>query len=81
MKANWTLAVALGAMATIGAFASAQAQVPQAQIPTLQVCNNTTVKGGGTVKLVTRSDATHAGAFTLKIALSCAPPIRMAQWT
>jgi hypothetical protein len=69
MKANWTLAVALGGMATIGVFASAQAQ--QAQIPTLQVCNPTSVKGEATVKLASRADAAHAGVFTLKIGVGC----------
>jgi hypothetical protein len=49
----------------------------QPQIPTLQVCNKTLVKGKATVEILKRKDATHSGTFTLFInpekPLSCDP--------
>jgi hypothetical protein len=43
----------------------------QMQIPPLQVCNRTKVSGEGTVRITSRSDASHSGAFTFKVRLQC----------
>ena len=45
----------------------------QPQIPTLQVCNETKVKGKALVKIASRSDAVHKGTFTILIDLKCDP--------
>jgi hypothetical protein len=45
----------------------------QPQIPTLQVCNSTQVRGEGRVRIDRRSDAIHTGSFTLKIDVRCGP--------
>lgn len=67
MRASWIPAISLGAMVTTGMLASASAQsVPQAQIPTLQPCNRTSIQGAGTVKLDSRG-----GSFTFKISVNC----------
>jgi hypothetical protein len=55
------LAGALGA----GVYAVASAQQPQ--IPTLQVADETNVKGDGLVKIFSRSDMTHTGSFEVHI--------------
>ena len=52
-----------------GAFSAAWAQQPQ--IPTLQVCNETQVKGRAVVKIASRADASHSGSFTITIDLKC----------
>lgn len=67
MRASWISSISLGAMVATGVLASASAQsVPQAQIPTLQPCNRTSIQGGGTVKLDSRG-----GSFTVKISVNC----------
>lgn len=43
----------------------------QAQIPTLQVCNQTEIKGTPTVKISSRADINHSGVFKVKISLKC----------
>jgi hypothetical protein len=48
-------------------------QAQQPQIPTLQVCNQTTVNGGGLVKIVRRADAGHSGTFKVEVELRCDP--------
>jgi len=53
--------------------ASNNALAQQAQIPSLQVCNETVVEGGGMVFLDQRQDALHGGIFTIKIQLRCDP--------
>lgn len=53
--------------------ASNNALAQQAQIPSLQVCNETAVKGDGMVFLDQRQDAFHSGIFTIKIQLRCDP--------
>ena len=45
----------------------------QPQIPTLQVCNQTQVKGKALVKIASRSDAVHNGTFTVIVDLKCDP--------
>lgn len=45
----------------------------QPQIPTLQVCNSTDVRGDGRVKIDGRSDANHSGSFGVKLSLKCGP--------
>lgn len=54
-----------------GAFTLLCAQQPQ--IPTLQVCNQTQVKGKALVKIASRSDAIHSGIFTVIVDLKCDP--------
>lgn len=61
------LLLALAALTTNGA------QAQQAQIPSLQVCNETAVEGDGLVFLDQRQDAFHSGIFTIKIQLRCDP--------
>ncbi len=63
MMTIWVL-LALGSLAV-------HAQQPQ--IPTMQVCNPTQVKGKATVKIASRSDATHAGNVVIRIELKCDP--------
>lgn len=53
--------------------AANNALAQQAQIPSLQVCNETAVDGGGLVFLDQRQDAAHSGIFTIKIQLRCDP--------
>jgi len=48
-----------------------QSHAQQPQIPTLQVCNETVAKGGGTVKIDSRVDATHTGSFAIRLELKC----------
>lgn len=55
-----------------GVFTSLHArQIPQ--IPTLQVCNLTLVKGEAKVVIASRSDRDHEGTFTVDIYLKCDP--------
>jgi len=54
-----------------GMFHPASAQ--QVQVPTLQVCNQTTVAGKANVRIISRSDATHTGSFDVVVDLSCQP--------
>ena len=54
-----------------GAFTLLCAQQPQ--IPTLQVCNKTQVQGKALVKIASRSDVNHSGAFTVIVDLKCDP--------
>lgn len=61
------LLLAVAALASNGALAQ------QAQIPSLQVCNETAVKGDGLVFLDQRQDGSHNGVFTIKIQLRCDP--------
>ncbi len=46
----------------------------QVQIPTMQVCNQTTVKGKAAVKILSRGDAMHSGVFEVTVDLACIPP-------
>jgi hypothetical protein len=55
----------------LGALTVANAQ--QAQIPTLQVCNQTRVEGRAAVEIVSRSDAIHSGIFKIGIEVKCDP--------
>jgi hypothetical protein len=71
MGTKATVAIAALWILLSGAFTSVRAQQPQ--IPTLQVCNQTQVKGKALVKIASRSDATHAGAFTVLVELKCDP--------
>ena len=43
----------------------------QTQIPTLQVCNHTLIKGAGTVRIASRADSTHSGSFKIEIGVVC----------
>jgi hypothetical protein len=43
----------------------------QPQIPTLQVCNQTVVTGGGLVKIVSRADVGHSGTFKVEVEIKC----------
>jgi hypothetical protein len=45
----------------------------QPQIPTLQVCNKTQVSGEAEVKIQSRADAAHAGAFKVALSIKCDP--------
>ena len=58
-------------LAMLTAITTANAQQPQ--IPTLQVCNQTSVQGTGTVTIHARQDATHTGSFTVKVSVTCDP--------
>lgn len=57
----------------LSALATGSAQAQQAQIPTLQVCNETAVEGDGLVFLEQRQDIAHSGTFAIKIELRCDP--------
>jgi len=65
------VAIAAFCIPLLIAFTSVFAQQPQ--IPTLQVCNQTQVKGKALVKIANRSDAVHAGTFTVLIDMKCKP--------
>ena len=55
-----------------GVITAAQAQQPQ--IPTLQVCNETQVRGKAVVRIVpNRADSAHTGTFQIAIDLKCHP--------
>lgn len=60
----------LSSLAVFLLFAAA-AVAQQPQIPTLQVCNGTNADGGGTIKLIARSDALHSGTFEIKLDVGC----------
>ena len=60
-------------MLAVVALAANGALAQQAQIPSLQVCNETAVKGDGLVFLDQRQDLMHSGIFTIKIQLRCDP--------
>lgn len=65
-------AVCLMVCAAGGLPSAAGAQ--QVQIPTLQVCNQTSVTGKAVVRIMSRSDASHSGIFEVAVELSCTPP-------
>jgi len=54
-------------------FVAAAALAQQPQIPTLQVCNGTTVSGLATVQITERQDISHTGKFDIRINISCDP--------
>jgi hypothetical protein len=58
-------------MALVLAAGAALAQQPQ--IPTLQVCNKTSARGEGLVKIASRADATHNGSFRVRLQVGCDP--------
>ena len=70
-KNAWLLTICL-TMGTAGWAFPALAQ--QVQIPTLQVCNQTSVAGKALVKIAGRSDAGHSGTFEVAVELGCTPP-------
>lgn len=49
------------------------AYAQQPQIPTLQVCNQTVVKGKATVQMAARRDTSHSGTFEINVDLLCNP--------
>jgi hypothetical protein len=53
--------------------ASICANAQQPQIPTLQVCNQTVARGKALVKIESRADSVHSGAFSVEIDLKCDP--------
>ena len=63
-------ALAVGSL-LLGVLTITHAQQPQ--IPSLQVCNPTRVEGRAVVQIVSRSDASHAGAFKIGIDIKCDP--------
>ena len=65
------LSSAVGMVLLAGLFHGALAQ--QVQVPTLQVCNETTVAGKANVRIMSRSDTTHTGSFDIAVELSCKP--------
>jgi len=65
------LALVAPVVLVFGTLATLNAQQPQ--IPTLQVCNVTGVKGSGFVKIPRRSDAAHLGTFEVRVELRCDP--------
>ncbi len=71
MRATAILFVMAVSVLLSGAVTPARAQQPQ--IPTLQVCNPTTVAGGAAVVIQKRKDATHSGTFKIEIKLTCEP--------
>ncbi len=71
MRTNVT-AVALGLQILLSGISSA-AYAQQPQIPTLQVCNATTAKGSGTVRIASRADTAHTGSFVITVDLRCNP--------
>ena len=58
-------------MALVLSAGAALAQQPQ--IPTLQVCNKTSARGEGLVKIASRADATHSGSFRVRLQVGCDP--------
>jgi hypothetical protein len=62
-----TIALGLLLAAALGAGVLAVAAAQQPQIPTLQVADETNVKGDGLVKIVSRSDTAHTGSFEVHI--------------
>lgn len=52
---------------------AAPAGAQQPQIPTLQVCNQTTAQGQGLVRISSRDDAVTTGSFQVTINLRCDP--------
>ena len=71
MRIQTTIAAMTVWMCFSAAATSVQAQQPQ--IPTLQVCNMTKVQGKAVVKIQSRQDAFHAGAFRVAIEVRCDP--------
>jgi hypothetical protein len=61
-------------MVLVGVTTATPVSAQQAQIPTLQVCNNTQINGSGVVKLTRRADAQHSGSFKIGIEVRCSPP-------
>ena len=49
------------------------AHAQQVQIPTLQVCNFTVAKGNAVVKIQSRADSQHQGAFRIRLEINCDP--------
>lgn len=66
MKSKITVFIAL-----ILSAGAALAQQPQ--IPTLQVCNQTSARGEGLIKIASRADATHNGSFRVRLEVKCDP--------
>jgi len=67
-----TPAILLGAVLVSSSLAlSTQAQQPQ--IPTLQVCNATSIRGSGMVRIESRAQAGLNGTFSIKVELKCEP--------
>jgi len=52
-------------------YSAASAQGNQPQIPTLQVCNRTTVEGNGRVTINSRADLNHSGRFNIDVKFKC----------
>ena len=65
--------VTLVVFAATVACGSSFIQAQQPQIPTLQDCNSTEVRGEGRVTVDRRSDVNHAGTFTVKVSVKCGP--------
>ena len=65
---SFTAALLLSLLAFLAAPLQAQ---QQPQIPTLQVCNQTVVTGGGLVKIVSRADVGHSGTFKVEVEIKC----------
>lgn len=69
MKARTATAAALAMFAGVAGAALAQ----QPQIPSLQVCNATSARGEGVVKIASRADAGHSGTFRVRLEVKCDP--------
>jgi hypothetical protein len=69
--ANLIAIASFPALLLAGAALPVRAQQPQ--IPTLQVCNDTSAKGRGVVKIDSRADAQHQGTFEIAVELKCDP--------
>lgn len=67
------LAFAISILTGAAAFSTTPVLAQQAQIPTLQVCNETAVEGNALVFIAARQDALHSGIFTVRIELRCDP--------
>ena len=61
-------------LGAVGLVTASSASAQQAQIPTLQVCNNSVIEGKGVVKLTRRADIQHQGTFYIDIGVKCGPP-------
>jgi len=66
-----TFSLTAGSLLSLVALLPAPLQAQQPQIPTLQVCNQTLVTGGGLVKIVSRADAGHSGTFKVEVETKC----------
>jgi len=71
MNTKVTLTIVAVWFLLLGTFNFVHAQQPQ--IPTLQVCNSTKVKGKATIKIDSRKDAVSSGTFTVIIDVTCNP--------